>query len=33
MMARLRRAPARSFICVSAWHGPLDVEVDCIATV
>ena len=25
--------PARSFICVSAWHGPFDVEVDCIATV
>jgi 2-iminobutanoate/2-iminopropanoate deaminase len=23
--------PARSFICVSAWHGPFDVEVDCIA--
>jgi 2-iminobutanoate/2-iminopropanoate deaminase len=25
--------PARSFICVSAWHGPFDVEVDCIATI
>ena len=25
--------PARSFICVSAWHGPFDVEMDCIATV
>jgi len=25
--------PARSFICVSAWHGPFDVEIDCIATV
>ena len=23
--------PARSFICVSAWHGPFDVEIDCIA--
>jgi 2-iminobutanoate/2-iminopropanoate deaminase len=23
--------PARSFICVNAWHGPFDVEVDCIA--
>jgi 2-iminobutanoate/2-iminopropanoate deaminase len=23
--------PARSFICVSAWHGPFDVEMDCIA--
>jgi 2-iminobutanoate/2-iminopropanoate deaminase len=21
--------PARSFICVSAWHGPFDVEIDC----
>jgi 2-iminobutanoate/2-iminopropanoate deaminase len=25
--------PARSFICVSAWHGPFDVEIDCIATI
>jgi 2-iminobutanoate/2-iminopropanoate deaminase len=25
--------PARSFICVSAWHGPFDVEIDCVATV
>lgn len=25
--------PARSFICVSAWHGPFDVEIDCIAAV
>ena len=23
--------PARSFICVNAWHGPFDVEIDCIA--
>jgi 2-iminobutanoate/2-iminopropanoate deaminase len=23
--------PARSFICVSAWHGPFDVEMDCVA--
>ena len=23
--------PARSFICVNAWHGPFDVEVDCVA--
>src|ERR1700751_5180869 len=23
--------PARSFICVSAWHGPFDVEIDCVA--
>jgi 2-iminobutanoate/2-iminopropanoate deaminase len=25
--------PARSFICVSVWHGPFDVEIDCVATV
>jgi 2-iminobutanoate/2-iminopropanoate deaminase len=25
--------PARSFVCVSAWHGPFDVEMDCIATI
>jgi 2-iminobutanoate/2-iminopropanoate deaminase len=25
--------PARSFVFVSGWHGPFDVEVDCIATV
>jgi 2-iminobutanoate/2-iminopropanoate deaminase len=25
--------PARSFACVSPWHGPFDVEIDCIATV
>jgi 2-iminobutanoate/2-iminopropanoate deaminase len=25
--------PARSFICVSAWHGPFDVEINCIATI
>jgi 2-iminobutanoate/2-iminopropanoate deaminase len=24
--------PARSFIFVSGWHGPFDVEVDCIAS-
>jgi 2-iminobutanoate/2-iminopropanoate deaminase len=23
--------PARSFVCVNAWHGPFDVEIDCIA--
>jgi len=23
--------PARSFVFVSGWHGPFDVEVDCIA--
>ncbi|MEJ0071349.1 MAG: RidA family protein [Pseudomonadota bacterium] len=23
--------PARSFIVVGGWHGPFDVEVDCIA--
>jgi 2-iminobutanoate/2-iminopropanoate deaminase len=25
--------PARSFVCVSPWHGPFDVEIDCVATV
>jgi 2-iminobutanoate/2-iminopropanoate deaminase len=25
--------PARSFICVSPWHGPFDVEIDCVATI
>src|SRR5262247_4042898 len=25
--------PARSFICVGAWHGPFDVEIDCVATI
>ena len=25
--------PARSFVCVLAWHGPFDVEMDCIATI
>jgi 2-iminobutanoate/2-iminopropanoate deaminase len=25
--------PARSFICVSAWHGPFDVEIDCVAAI
>ena len=23
--------PARSFVCVAGWHGPFDVEIDCIA--
>ena len=23
--------PARSFLCVMPWHGPFDVEIDCIA--
>ncbi len=23
--------PARSFVCVSAWHGPFDVEISCVA--
>jgi 2-iminobutanoate/2-iminopropanoate deaminase len=26
-----RDPPARSFICVLPWHGPFDVEIDCIA--
>ena len=25
--------PARSFLVVSAWHGPFDVEMDCVAMV
>ena len=25
--------PARGFICVAPWHGPFDVEIDCIAAV
>jgi 2-iminobutanoate/2-iminopropanoate deaminase len=25
--------PARSFVFVSGWHGPFDVEIDCIAAV
>lgn len=23
--------PARSFICVAPWHGPFDVEINCVA--
>jgi 2-iminobutanoate/2-iminopropanoate deaminase len=26
-------APARIFICVVAWAGPFDIEIDCVATV
>jgi 2-iminobutanoate/2-iminopropanoate deaminase len=26
-----KHPPARSFICVLPWHGPFDVEIDCIA--
>jgi 2-iminobutanoate/2-iminopropanoate deaminase len=25
--------PARSFVCVLPWHGPFDVEIDCVATI
>ena len=25
--------PARSFVFVSGWHGPFDVEIDCVATI
>jgi 2-iminobutanoate/2-iminopropanoate deaminase len=25
--------PARGFVCVLPWHGPFDVEIDCIARV
>jgi 2-iminobutanoate/2-iminopropanoate deaminase len=23
--------PARSFVCVLPWHGPFDVEIECVA--
>jgi 2-iminobutanoate/2-iminopropanoate deaminase len=23
--------PARSFVCVAPWHGPFDVEINCVA--
>ena len=23
--------PARGFVCVRPWHGPFDVEIDCVA--
>jgi 2-iminobutanoate/2-iminopropanoate deaminase len=26
-----KNPPARSFVCVLPWHGPFDVEIDCIA--
>ena len=26
-----KNPPARGFICVNAWHGPFDVEIDCVA--
>ena len=25
--------PARIFICVAAWPGPFDIEIDCVATI
>jgi 2-iminobutanoate/2-iminopropanoate deaminase len=25
--------PARSFLVVAAWHGPFDVEMDCVAMI
>jgi 2-iminobutanoate/2-iminopropanoate deaminase len=28
-----KHPPARGFIVVAGWHGPFDVEIDCIATV
>jgi 2-iminobutanoate/2-iminopropanoate deaminase len=28
-----KNPPARSFVCVLPWHGPFDVEIDCIARV
>jgi 2-iminobutanoate/2-iminopropanoate deaminase len=27
----LHDPPARSFLCVLPWHGPFDVEIDCVA--
>ena len=26
-----KNPPARSFVCVLPWHGPFDVEIDCVA--
>jgi len=26
-----KNPPARSFICVNPWHGPFDVEINCVA--
>jgi 2-iminobutanoate/2-iminopropanoate deaminase len=26
-----KNPPARSFICVLPWHGPFDVEIECVA--
>jgi 2-iminobutanoate/2-iminopropanoate deaminase len=26
-----KNPPARGFVCVNAWHGPFDVEIDCVA--
>jgi 2-iminobutanoate/2-iminopropanoate deaminase len=28
-----RNPPARVFVCVSAWPGPFDIEIDCVAAV
>jgi 2-iminobutanoate/2-iminopropanoate deaminase len=25
--------PARIFVCVPAWPGPFDIEIDCVAVV
>jgi len=25
--------PARGFVVVAAWHGPFDVEIDCVAAI
>ena len=27
-----KNPPARIFVCVPAWPGPFDIEIDCIAT-
>jgi 2-iminobutanoate/2-iminopropanoate deaminase len=28
-----KNPPARVFVCVPAWPGPFDIEIDCVATV
>jgi 2-iminobutanoate/2-iminopropanoate deaminase len=26
-----KKPPARIFVCVPAWPGPFDIEIDCVA--
>jgi len=28
-----KNPPARVFVCVAAWPGPFDIEIDCVAAV